>query len=169
MLAAMIVLRLCGLIRPFSVPTGAMTPAVCPNDHVMMESVTYLFRPPRRGDIVVFKTDGISSIPQGQFYLKRVAGEPGDHLRISAGKLFINDKQMFLSNVLGTIIYDPPPNAEWLIRQSNVDVPKNCYFVIGDNSTNSFDSRSWGSLPRGNILGRILFCYWPLRRFGRVE
>ena len=98
---AVVVLRVCGLVRPFSVPTGAMTPAVSAGDHVMMEGVTFLSRQPRRGDIVVFKTDGIASLPAATFYIKRVAGEPDDHVRISGGKLFANDKQISLSNAAG--------------------------------------------------------------------
>src|SRR4051812_37868872 len=151
---ALIVLRVCGLVRPFSVPTGAMTPAVFAGDHIMMEGVTFLCRQPRRGDIVVFKTDGIASLPPATIYVKRVAGEPGDHLRISGGKLFVNDKQVSLSNALGEIAYDLPPHAPTSSLQIDVIVPSRCYFVLGDNSTNSFDSRFWGSVPRTNIIGR---------------
>src|SRR5512146_974565 len=82
-------LRLFGLLRPFSVPTGAMTPAVSSGDHVMMERLTFRSRRPRRGDVVCFKTDGIQGLPQAQVYVKRVAGEPGEHLQIAGGKLYI--------------------------------------------------------------------------------
>jgi signal peptidase I len=169
LVGALIVLRICGLVRPFSVPTGAMTPAVSAGDHVMMEGVTFVSRHPRRGDVVVFRTDGIGSLPPATVYLKRVVGEPGDHLRISAGKLFVNDKQVSLSNVVGEIVYDLPPHAERFSLKTELTVPNGCYFVLGDNSTNSFDSRFWGSVPRGNILGRIVFCYWPPQRVGGVR
>ncbi len=162
-------LRICGLVRPFFIPTGAMTPAVSAGDHIMMEGVTFLSRQPRRGDIAVFKTDGIASLPSATFYVKRVVGEPGDHVRISGGKLFINDKQVSLSNTVGKILYDMPPQAGMLSPQTDVTVPVGCYFVLGDNSTNSFDSRFWGSVPRGNIIGRASFCYWPPERFGAVK
>jgi signal peptidase I len=165
----LIVLRVCGLVRPFSVPTGAMTPAVSPGDHIIMEGVTFLSRQPRRGDIVVFKSDGIGLVPPGTFYVKRVAGEPGDHLRISEGKLFINDKQVSLSNAVGEIVYDQPPGAERFSLKTDLTVPDDCYFVLGDNSTNSLDSRFWGSVPRGNIIGRVSFCYWPPQRAGGVK
>ena len=167
--AALIVLRLCGLICPFSVPTGAMIPAVSPGDHFMMEGMTFLSRQPRHGDIVVFKTDGIASLLPATLYIKRVAGEPGDHVRISGGKLFINDKQVTLNNAAGVITYDLPPHAEKFSLQTEVTVPSGCYFLLGDNSTNSFDSRFWGSLPRSNIIGRVSFCYWPPQRVGEVK
>jgi signal peptidase I len=166
---ALIVLRIWGLVRPFSVPTGAMTPAVSAGDHVMMEGVTFVARHPRRGDVVVFRTDGIASLPPATFYVKRVAGGPGDHLRISEGRLFVNDKQVSLSNAAGEIVYALPPGAETFSLKTDLTVPDGCYFVLGDNSTNSFDSRFWGSVPRGNIIGRVSFCYWPPQRVGGIK
>ena len=77
----------------------------------MMEGVTFIARQPHRGDVVVFSTDGIDSLPPATFYVKRVAGEPGDHLRISEGKLFVNDKEVSLSNAAGEIVYHMPPGA----------------------------------------------------------
>lgn len=65
--STLFLLRITGLVRPFSVPTGAMTPAVSSGDHVVMEGVTFLTRKPRRGDIVVFKTDGIAGLPSNTF------------------------------------------------------------------------------------------------------
>lgn len=167
--AALIVLRLCGLLRPFSVPTGAMTPAVSPGDHFMMEGISFLSRQPRRGDIVVFRTDGIASLPPSTLYVKRVAGEPGEHVRILEGKLFVNDRQVCLSNGAGEITYNLPPLSGGFSLQTDVRVPNGCYFVLGDNSTNSLDSRFWGSVPRGNIIGRVSFCYWPLQRAGGIR
>ncbi len=166
---ALILLRIFGLIRPFSMPAGGMAPAVSVGDHAMMEDMTFHVRNPRHGDIVVFKTDGISSLPPAQFYVKRVAGEPGDHLRISQGMLFINDKHVGLSNAVGEIVYDLPPVDVAFPPKTEVIVPDDCYFVLGDNSTNSFDSRFWGSVPRQNIIGRLAFCYWPPKRVGGVR
>lgn len=88
----LIVLRVCGLVRPFFVPTGSMAPAVSSGDHVMTEGLTFLVRQPRRGEIVAFRTDGIPRLPFGTFYVERVVGEPGDRVRIANGKLFIDEK-----------------------------------------------------------------------------
>jgi signal peptidase I len=169
LIGALVVLRLCGLIRPFSVPTGAMTPAISPGDHIFMEGVTFLSRQPRRGDIVVFRTDGIPSVPPGTFYIKRVAGEPGERVRFAGGKLFVNDKPVLLSNAVGQIVYELPQGAAAMSPQTEVTVPSDGYFVVGDNSTNSSDSRYWGAVPRGNIIGRVSFCYWPPQRARRVK
>jgi signal peptidase I len=108
-------------------------------------------------------------LPPATIYVKRVAGEPGDHLRISGGNLFINDKQVVLSNALGEITYQFPDRASGMPPQTDLTVPADQYFVLGDNSTNSFDSRFWGCVPAENILGRIAFCYAPSSRIGGVK
>ena len=166
---AFVVLRVCGLIRPFLVPTGAMAPAIQPGDHILMQNFSYLSRQPRRGDIAVFKPDGIALLSTGAFYVKRIAGEQGDHLRISEGKLFINGNHVSLSNSCGEIAYDSPPASVRVSMQTDVTVPSGCYFVLGDNSTNSLDSRFFGSVPRENIIGRVSFCYWPPGRIAKVK
>jgi signal peptidase I len=165
---ALILIRWFGLLHPFSIPTGAMIPAVSPGDQVMMEGFTFLARQPRHGDVVVFKSAGIAVLPQDQFWVKRVAGVPGDQVRIVDGKLFINQTPMSLSNYLGEIAYVLPPTGA-PPSFTNVIVPGNCYFVLGDNATNSFDSRYWGFVPAANIVGRMSFCYWPPARVGGVK
>ena len=159
-------------LRPFSVPTGAMAPAIEAGDRVMMERVTFLVRKPHRGDIIVFRTDGIRSItPQerGSIYVKRIAGMPGERLDISDGKVYINDKPVPLRNAVGEIDYLLPAGMGWPAFQTNVSVPSKQYHVLGDNSTNSYDSRSWGFVPAENVMGRVWFCYWPPNRVGRVR
>jgi signal peptidase I len=158
-----------GLIRPCSVPTGAMAPALAAGDHFMMEGFSFLRRKPRRGDIVVFRTDGIPSLPQKTLYVKRVAGESGDRVRITDGKLYVNDAQVVLSNRVGPIAYFPPKELLALVPKTEMVIPKGHYFMLGDNSTNSYDSRFWGSVPGQNILGRVSFCYGPPRRLGVVK
>lgn len=163
-------LRPLGLIRPFRMPTTAMTPSVSPGDHFMMDGLTYLIRKPRRGDIVVFKTDGIQSIPAGQIYIKRVVGEPGERLRITDGKAYVNDKPTSLRNAAGEIVYGSTPGQRHLLSgNETLIVPAGHYFVVGDNSTNSADSRHWGFLPANNIMGRAGFRYWPRHRIGLIE
>jgi signal peptidase I len=140
-----------------------MAPAILSGDHIMMEGFTFRSREPRRGDIVVFKTDGIPPAPPGQFYVKRVAGGPGDHVRISGGRIYINDMPTDFGNASVAVL------SAVLALNSNVTVPEGRFFVVGDNITNSFDSRYWGFLPRQNIIGRASFCYWPLDREGPIK
>jgi len=146
-----------------------MSPAISPGDHVMMEGFSFLVRRPRRSDIVVFRTEGIVSLP-ATIYVKRLIGEPGDILRLADGRLYVNDRHIALSNSAGEIQYVIMPRSTFLTSSNdNVTVPAGRFFVLGDNSSNSLDSRYWGFLPAKNILGRIWFCYWPPHRIGIVD
>lgn len=162
------ILRLFGLLHLYYIPYGSMTPAVSRGDHIVAEGLTFLRRSPRRGEIVVFKSQDKPPLASG-FYIKRVAGLPGDHLQISDGELFIDDNLVTLSNKEGKIVYDMPPNAISFLLQTNVTVPDDCYFLLGDNSTNSLDSRFIGSIARDDIKGRAVFCFWPPARIGVVR
>jgi signal peptidase I len=163
-------LRLLGLIHPFSVHAGSMTPTISRGDHFIMEAFTFLVRRPQRGDIIVLKTDGIPSLPAGGIYIKRIAGQPGERLRISDGNFYANDAHVRIENEAGQIHYVSVPGARHLISsEDTVTVPDSHYFVLGDNSADSADSRIWGFLPRQNIMGRASFCYWPPARAGGVR
>jgi signal peptidase I len=164
----LIILRLLGLFHVFYIPYGSMAPAVSRGDSIATEGLTFLMRNPRRGDIVVFKSQDTPPLAPG-FYIKRVAGLPGDHLQISDGELLINDKLVTLSNNEGAIVYDMPPNATSFFLQTNVIVPDDCYFLLGDNSSNSLDSRFIGSITRNDIKGLAMFCYWPPARIGVIR
>ncbi len=165
----LIVLRLCGLICPYSMPTGSMSPAIKAGDHFLMEGFTFLTRKPRRGDVVVFRAKSIPGLPPDQTYVKRVAGEPHDRVRIANQTLFINGNAVTLSNSAGKIDYVLIPQFHTMDENTEVTVPENCYFVLGDNSINSLDSRSWGSVPAQNIRGRVAFSYWPPDQAGAVK
>lgn len=164
----LMVLRIFGLIRPFYIPYGSMAPAVSVGDHVMMEGISYLKRKPHRGDIVVFSTEGLNIPPPTTFYTKRVAGESGESIRISAGKVYVNDSEVTLTNKHGQIMYSQPGIGIFAVN-TNLMIPPGEFFVLGDNSNNSLDSRFWGCLPRENVIGRICFCYWPPSRIGFVK
>ncbi|HSY44247.1 MAG TPA: signal peptidase I [Candidatus Acidoferrum sp.] len=165
----LIILRLLGLFHVFYIPYGSMAPAISQGDSIAVEGLTFLMRSPRRGDIVVFKTQDTPPLTPGAFYIKRVAGLPGDHLLISGGELFIDDKLVTLSNNEGEIVYDMPLSASSFLLQTNVTVPDDCYFLLGDNSTNSLDSRFVGSIARNDIKGLAVFCYWPPARIGAIK
>lgn len=163
-------LRVSGILRSFSVPTNAMSPAVKGGDHVLMRGrIT-----PRRGDIVVFDTRDIPRLTQpgsrGQIYLKRLVGLPGETLSIAEGQLYVDGKPLPMRNKEGEINYTNMPGTMYLTKAGEtVTVPADSYFVLGDNSPNSADSRYWGFLPKKSVLGRIFYCYGPTERRGPVQ
>ncbi len=148
-------------------------------DYVFVDKITYHFRKPKRDDVFVFRTEGIPGIGTGQieagqpvkgdYYIKRLAGLPGDILRIDAPKLFINNApatgfgfERVMRAVDGYNGYVNIRNAAYLRKPGeNFDVPAGNYFALGDNSRGSSDSRFWGTVPEDNVVGRGFFVYWP--------
>lgn len=167
--ALLIILRVSRLLMVFNVPYGSMEPAINPGDHVLMEGLSYLAHGPERGDLVVFKTEAIPLLPAGQFFVKRLTAKPGEQVQIANGKLYINGVHRPLSNALGAIDYKLPPTLVSPPPFTNVTVPQGQYYVLGDNATNSYDSRFWGFLPAKNIVGRVRYRYLPVSRQGMVK
>jgi signal peptidase I len=145
-------------------------------DHVFVDKFTYHFCPPNRGDVFVFSTKDIRGLEAhhnpaegSQFYIKRLAGLPGDTLRIDPPQLFVNGAlptrlgfQRVMSRQDGYDGYHSGPSNGLLNAPDNeLHVPPKSYVALGDNSGNSLDSRYWGFVPERNIMGRALFVYWP--------
>jgi signal peptidase I len=150
-------------------------------DHVFVDKMSYNFRAPKRGEVFVFKTTGIGMIEEdlrrkgvegSQFYIKRLAGTPGDNLRVDPPFLFVNGERargFGFERVMSGAESNPHDgyrgygNGPRYLRdaENSFSLPQQCYFAMGDNSYNSFDSRYWGTVPEENIAGRGLFVYWP--------
>lgn len=149
-------------------------------DHVFVDKMIYNFRHPRRGEIFVFKTTDIQEIESdlrmrnvegSQFYIKRLAGLPGDELRIDPPQLLINGEpaagrefQRIMSARDGYRGFANGPPMKFLSDPGRrFQVPEKHYFALGDNSQNSSDSRFWGSVPQRNVMGRGWLVYWPFK------
>lgn len=154
-------------------------------DQVFVDKISYHFVPPARGDVFVFKTTGIrrikATLPRGvqsQHYIKRLAGLPGDTLRIAAPKLWINNQEptewtirRVISESNGYRGYANIQGFPFLTTpDDDYRVPPGDFFALGDNSYHSSDSRNWGSVPGHNVSGRGLFVYWPFsKRWGLIH
>lgn len=169
---------------------------VITGDHLFVDRLTYNFRAPKRGEIIVFETKGIDRLPQDQFYIKRLVGLPNEHIQIGNDRhLIINGQRLDASTPHFEKVYsfDPktPPQEshysghvnELVARKTDprfigsmplfpdqnavFTVQPDHYVVMGDNTLNSLDSRYWGDFPATNVIGRSFFVYWPLSdRFG---
>ena len=148
-------------------PTGSMAPTLNPRDKLIVSAIGLKFTAPKRGDLVTFSTDGIAELSGGFFFIKRIAGMPGEHIKIKDGVMFINGTKTTLSNAYGPLTNIFPANA--VFTEIDRKIPAGHYFVLGDNSLNSNDSRYWGTLPRENIIGRVWWRYSPSTQAGPVK
>ncbi len=139
------------------------------------------FTDPKRSDVVVFKTKGISGLDQRKDFIKRVVGVGGEQLRIMSDNPHWNSETGEVARGGGHIYIDgerleePPTIAERVYYpagdygQGEIDIPSDHYFMLGDNALNSRDSRFWGFVPRDNIIGKAVAIYWPPNRIGLVR
>jgi len=143
------------------VPTGSMEETIQPNDRIVAFRLSYLFRDPQRYDIVVFRG------PPGNptLYVKRILGLPGESLLISNGQVYINGASIpqrydFVKGIISGNhgIFNPDTGM-----LEPFVIPEGHYFMLGDYRSNSTDSRQWYEhyIPRGRILGRVIFRYFP--------
>lgn len=150
------------LFQPFFVKGQSMEPNFENGDYLIIDELSYRFRDPQRGEVVVFKYPNNPS----QRYIKRIIGLPGETVEVNEGKVRIVSNQgreieLDESGYLAEIVSTP--------GSARVSLGKDQFFVLGDNRVASSDSRSWGALPRIDIIGRVVIRAWPfaaLAKFG---
>ncbi|MFC0081757.1 signal peptidase I [Aciditerrimonas ferrireducens] len=146
------------VFETYYIPSDSMEPTLMPGDRIVVDKLAFDFHPIERGDIVVFRRPATwpKEYPD---LVKRVIGLPGETISARGGNVYID----------GHLLPEP-----WLSRgitTSNfgpVRIPKGEYFVMGDNRPVSADSRYFGPVPRKDIVGEVVFRYWPLSRIGGV-
>lgn len=126
--------------QPFLVSGNSMFPTFKNNDYLIVDELSYRFREPAHGDVVVFR----SPVEPSKYLIKRIIGIPRETVRFTPP-----------GGLLGNSGFS-----------SDVTLKENEYFVEGDNRPESFDSRYWGALPRANIKGRAFVRLWPLTQLG---
>jgi signal peptidase I len=148
--------------------------AVDTGDQVFVDKLSYNFVKPHRGNVFVFRTNNIEMIEMradpetgAPFYIKRLAGTPGDTLRVDPPLLYVDGKVAsgygFERVMSAKFPYRGYAPGQTYLGQPDrtFTVPAHGYFAMGDNSYNSYDSRWWGPVPEENLVGRGLFVYWP--------
>jgi signal peptidase I len=149
------------IAEPRYIPSESMVPTLFTGDRLVVEKISYYLHPPQVGDIIVFAPPSQlqeQGFRADQAFIKRVIGLSGDRVKVSHGKVYINDHPVSESYIAEPPDYELP----------TVTVPPDRLFVMGDNRNNSNDSHIWGFLPQGNIVGRACFRFWPIERFGGV-
>lgn len=148
------------------IPSGSMLPTLEIDDRLIIDKVTYRFKDPERGDIVVFQpTDELRRQEFKDAFIKRVIGVPGDRVEVTDGKVYINGRAIDESYI------QEAPEYQWTPEELNLpgQIPPGSFLVLGDNRNNSYDSHYWGYVPREKIIGRAIVRFWPPNRIGGVE
>jgi signal peptidase I len=163
-------------------------------DHLFVNRLTYNFRHPQRGEIVIFETKGIDGLAQDTFYIKRLVAVGGDTVKIGDDQhLVLNGQRLDAATPHFESVYtfDSTPKAyhyfghvnnqtfmkyagrslgvlpEFEDSKGQYRVRPGHFMVMGDNTMNSYDSRCWGDFPREKVIGKSSFVYWPISsRFG---
>ena len=135
------------LIGRFRIEQVSMLPNLHEGEYVIVDKVSYAFRQPERGEIVVLKNPN----PGQPDLIKRIIGLPGETIEVHGGSVYINGQPLAEPYVA------QPMAADSAATQLQADQ----YFVMGDNRNNSEDSRRFGPRPAKDIVGRALIIYWP--------
>jgi len=149
------------IMRPHKIDGQSMMPNFPNNEYLLTEKVSYYFRGPERGDVVVF-TPPVTNLDE---YIKRVIALPGEKIMIRGGHVFINGKELREEYLPSDTITG---GGSFLQEGREYLVPDGQYFVLGDNRPNSSDSRYWGPITKKAMSGRAWVIYWPLKLIGGV-
>jgi signal peptidase I len=131
----------------------SMQPGLHENERVLVNSLAYLFQQPHRGDVIVFRPPN----DLNERYIKRVIGVPGDTLQLTPSDVYVN----------GILLNEPylaptPPGYTNNMEPATIHLGPSQYFVMGDNRTNSQDSRFFGPISQSEIIGQAEFVVWPV-------
>jgi signal peptidase I len=150
------------VLQPHKIKGDSMQPNFPNGEYLLTDKVSYRFGEPERGDVVVFEPPG----SDGEEYIKRIVGLPGEELSVQDGKLYINGNMLAESYISETL---KTSGGAFLNENDTVTVPSDNYFVLGDNRIASSDSRMWGFVKKDKITGRAWIIYWPPPKVGLVE
>jgi signal peptidase I len=142
------------IYQPVRVEGGSMEPGLEDQERIFINKLVYRFESIERGDIIVFRYPRDTR----KSFIKRVIGLPGDRIRISYGHVSVN----------GKMLAEPYVPEDYLDARSysEIVVPNNAYFVLGDHRSMSNDSRDFGPVMRSYIYGKAVFGYWPMDKLG---
>jgi len=154
-------------MQPHQVNGQSMVPNFQSGEYVLTDKISYQFRDPQRGEVIVFHAPEAAQCPKGTGcdFIKRVIGEPGDRIAVRDNAFFLNGEK--LDEIYIPDSYPIMPGA--FTKDRTITLSDNEYFVSGDNRPYSSDSRAWGPITKKEIVGKAFFRYWPLNVAGLIR
>lgn len=150
------------ILQPHKINGLSMMPNFPDKEFLLTDKVTYRYKDPQRGDVIVFKPP----TNKEEEFIKRIIGLPGDTVKIDNGKVYINGI-LLVEEYIASDVYTA---GGFFLREGlTTEVKTDSYFVMGDNRPHSSDSREWGLISEKDITGRAWVVYWPISNAGTVE
>lgn len=147
------------LFQPFVVDGSSMEPSFHDGDYLIVDQISYRFRPPERGEVIIFYAPTDTS----RRFIKRVVGLPGETLETV-------DQQIAITSPEGEqFFFEDHYSQTAVYRNFSITLEEDQYFVLGDNRDRSYDSRFWGYLPAENVIGRAVLRLWPLNSINVIN
>ncbi|MFC1809441.1 signal peptidase I [Candidatus Omnitrophota bacterium] len=148
-------------VQAFKIPTGSMRDTLLEGDRILVAKMLYWFKEPERGDVIVFKYPE----DRKRDFIKRLIAKPNETVRITDGNVYIDGEIVESPEIIRRTFYYPRYDWQYGKEGMEIKVPDNSYFVLGDNSEHSSDSRNWGFVPKKDIKGKAFFIFWPPKRW----
>ncbi|HEY6428382.1 MAG TPA: signal peptidase I [Acidimicrobiales bacterium] len=157
------------VVQTFYIPSGSMEPTLQIGDRILVNKLSYDLHAVGRGDIVVFGRPPAENCggPEVNDLVKRVIGLPGNVLSLTGGYVYVDGKRLdesWLPQSEQGVTQPGPAGTNYNLFHP-YRVPANDYFVMGDNRTDSCDSRYWGPIPGSLIVGKVAMRVWPITSF----
>ena len=153
------------LIGPYKIPTGSMEPTLMVGDRIFVDKLSCRFREAKRGEVVVFKYP----LDRKKDFVKRLIAFGGEEVEIREGSIYIQGKKIEEPDVIRSKYYYNRNDWSFGKEGERFAVAKDAFFVLGDNSGHSSDSRNWGFVPKKDLIGRAVVIWWPPKRIGFIR
>ncbi|MDR1083130.1 MAG: signal peptidase I [Coriobacteriales bacterium] len=156
------------VIDQYEIPTGSMEPTIAVGDRLFAEKVSYHFAEPSQGDIVTFHDPMLTKRAEGRVLIKRCIATEGQVVDLVDGKVVVDGVVLDEPYTHGkeSVPLNPMPGVE---IEYPYTIPKDTVWMMGDNRTDSSDSRYFGPIPEDELIGKALFRIWPFDRFGAID
>lgn len=151
------------VVQAFKIPSGSMRPTLIEGDRILVNRFIYRFREPQRGDVIVFRFPNNLK----KDFIKRLVAMGGESVEVAEGNILVDGSVISAPSIFKERYYRS--RGSYGVQGRPVNIPEGYFYVLGDNSSSSRDSRYWGFVSRKNLIGKAFVIYWPPKRIGGIK